>query len=112
MVTWEFRNYRPGNAIGVVYTLSILPKKPEAVPSFAKLLLGNRPSQEDLSDLGEIYLAWWGIAPKSKSVRQFVSNQRWYTPKDGMTADKLTAEQRAVVAALEQCSADVGNNKK
>jgi hypothetical protein len=47
-------------------------------------------------------LAWWGIPPKTKSVREFVSNQQWYMPKDGMTVEKLTGEQKAVISAIEQ----------
>jgi hypothetical protein len=102
VISWEFKNYRPKDGIGVIYRLTIFPKTPNEVPSFVKFVLGDKPSKENLSDLREIYLAWWGIAPKSKSVRQFVSNQRWYAPKDGMTADKLTAEQKAVVSAIER----------
>jgi hypothetical protein len=110
VLTWDFTNYRPEEGIGVGYTLTILPKTPESVPSFVKSVLGDKPSKEDLNALREIYLAWWGISPKSESVRRFVSNQRWYVSKDGMTADKLTAEQKAVIAALERCS--TANNGK
>lgn len=103
-IVWEFNNYRPKDAIQVGYSLTILPKNPEDIPSFVKLLLDNKPSKEDLSDLREIYLAWWGIAPKSESVRRFVSNQRWYRPKGDMTAEKLTVEQKAVISAIERYS--------
>lgn len=101
-ITWEFKNYRPEAPIRVGYLLTLFPKKPEDVPSFIEMLLGNKPSKEDLGDLREIYLAWFGIPPKSKSVGQFVAYQRWYAPKEGMTEDKLTAEQKAVVAAIAQ----------
>ena len=112
VITWEFKNYRPGKGITIGYNLYVLPKTPKAVPKFVEFLLGDKPSKEDLSDLREIYLAWWGIQPSSKSVRHLVSNLRWYSPKDGMTADKLTTEQKAVVAALEQYSTNVENNRK
>jgi hypothetical protein len=112
VITWEYKDYRPSKGITIGYSLYVLPKTPEAVPKFVGSVLGDKPSKEDLGDLREIYMAWWGIAPKSKSVRQLVSNLRWYTPKDGMTADKLTAEQKAVVAALERCAAKAEDDKK
>ena len=102
VITWNFKNYRPREPIRVAYSLTLFPKNPKDVPSFVKLTLGSNPSKDDLRDLREIYLAWYGIPPKSESVRKFVSNQQWYAPKDGMTVDKLTNEQRAVVSAIEQ----------
>lgn len=105
VITWEFKNYHPKDAIQVAYLLTVFPRRPEAVPSFVNLVLGSKPSKEDLADLREVYLAWWGISPKRESARLFVSSQRWYAPKNGMTADKLTPEQKAVVSALERCSA-------
>jgi hypothetical protein len=104
-ITWEFKDYQPREPIRVSYFLTTLPKTPDGIPSFVKAVLGKTPSRGDLSDLREIYLAWWGIVPKSKSVREFVSNQVWYSPKSDMTVDKLTAEQKAVVSAIEKCSA-------
>jgi hypothetical protein len=112
LITWEFKNYRPKEPIRVSYFLSILPKTPNGVPSFVRLVLGNKPSKEDLSDLREIFLAWWGIAPKSESVLQFVSKQRWYSPKDGMKADKLTTEKKAVISAIEQYSPNPQSSSK
>ena len=102
VLTWDFKNYRPKDPIVINYYLTLFPKKAEDVPSFVKWMIGKRPSAEDLGDLREIYLAWWGIVPKSDSVRKFVSNQIWYAPKSGMTIEKLTAEQRTVVSALER----------
>jgi hypothetical protein len=102
VLTWDFKNYRPKDPIVVNYYLTLFPKKAEDVPSFVKSMIGEKPSAEDLGDLREIYLAWWGIVPKSDSVRKFVSNQRWYSPKESMTAAKLTAEQKAVASALER----------
>jgi hypothetical protein len=101
-ITWEFKNYRPKQPITVCYFLSVFPKTPEKIPSFVKSVLGDKPTKEDLGDMREIYLAWWGIPPKSKSVQTFVSNQCWYSPKDGMTPDRLTAEQKAVISAIEK----------
>ncbi len=102
VIRWEFKNYRPQESLDIAYVLVILPKTPEGVPMFIKWVLGEKPKQEDLNDLREIYLAWWGIAPQSKTVREFVSNQHWYSPKDGMTMEKLTAEQKVVISAIEQ----------
>jgi hypothetical protein len=102
VIVGEFKNYHPKDAIHVGYFLTIFPKKAQDIPVFIKSLLDDAPSKEDLSDLREIYLAWWGIVPKSESVRKFVSNQRWYSPKNGMTVNKLTSEQNAVIAAIEQ----------
>jgi hypothetical protein len=101
-IVWEFKDYRPKEPIAISYFLTVLPKTAERVPSFIESLFDDSPTGDDLSDLREIYLAWWGVPPKSKSVREFVSDQRWYSPKDGMTPDKLTAEEKAVVAAIER----------
>ncbi len=105
MVSWDFKNYHPKESLQVTYRLTLLPKTPEGVPSLIKQVLGSKPTKEDLSDLREIYLAWWGVRPNSKAVREFVSNQYWYSPKTGMTAEKLTAEQKAVISAIERYSA-------
>jgi hypothetical protein len=101
-LVWEFKDYRPKEPITVSYFLTILPKTAERVPAFIESLFDDRPTRGDLRDLREIYLAWWGIQARSKAVRDFVSDQRWYSPKDGMTTDKLTAEQKAVVTAIER----------
>jgi hypothetical protein len=104
ILTWHFKNYRPKEPIGVNYTLTYLPKTSENMPSIVRYVLGEKPSREDVDDLREIFMASWGIAPKSKSVQQFVSNQIWYSPKKDMTVDKLSTEQKAAIAALERCA--------
>jgi hypothetical protein len=108
-IAWEFENYRPKESITVSYFLMVLPKTAERIPSFIKSVLDDRPTKQDLSDLREIYLAWWGIRPKNKAVREFVSNQCWYSPKEGVALDKLTAEQKTVISAIERYPAKPRN---
>jgi hypothetical protein len=113
VLTWEFQDYRPEKPIAVNYLITVFPRMRDAVPSFIRFVLGEKPRPEDIADLREIYLAWWGIVPKSEPVRQFVSQQCWYSPKDGMTVDKLTPEQKAIAAELERraVAAKTGKDK-
>ena len=79
---------------------------------FVAAVLGDKPGAEDLRDLREILLASWGIAPEHEAIRRFVAAQVWYKPKSGLTVDKLDAEQKAALAALQRCFPTGGSPQK
>ena len=112
IIRWEFKNYRPKDAISVRYVLTILPKKADDVSSFVATVFDDKPSAENVRDLREIFLATWGIAPEHEAIRQFAANQVWYKPKGGLTVDKLEAEQRAVLSAIDRCSPTAAKQRK
>ncbi len=111
VLRWEFKNYRPKDAISVSYIQTFLPSKAEDMSLFAGVL-GDKPSAEDFRDLREILLASWGIVPEHEAIRRFAAAQVWYKPKSGLTVEKLDAQQKAALSALEACSPTGGAPQK
>ncbi|MCK6459729.1 MAG: DUF4424 domain-containing protein [Planctomycetes bacterium] len=97
-IVWEFEGEVPEGPLAVAFYVTVLPTVPEDVPAFAKAMLGEKPAAEDLSDLKEILLATYGVAPKTPRVLEFVSRQIWYEERAGV---ELAPAERAIIDALE-----------
>jgi hypothetical protein len=100
-MTWQYRPYKPGAPLRFSCNVVAIPRTAADCKSWVRLILGSKPSKADLAELREIVAAFYGIAPKSASAKQFVEQQIWYHPKDGLREAKLNAEQRAVLARLD-----------
>ncbi len=55
----------------------------------------------EVMELSEIVGAFYGIAPKTDSVKRFVERQVWYHPEDGLQRSQLTEGQREALTRLE-----------
>ena len=105
VLRWEFRNYRPKDAISVSYIQTFLPKKAEDMSVFVAAVLGDKPGAEDLRDLREILLASWGIAPEHEAIRRLRSRpglvqtqERPHRGEAGRPAEGRPFRARSVLA--------------
>ena len=99
---WEYAPYKPGKEIDVSYYLLPVPRTADDCAGVVKGLLGNEPKKEDLQDLREIVAAYYGVTPKTQRVVDFVKNQRWYHPAAKPEDVRLSEEQKAVLAKLDE----------
>ena len=102
LMTWEYTNYKPGNALSCVYRVLALPRTAEDCDYWVRHVLGRKPAKADLKEMREIAAAYYGIAPQSESAKEFVARQVWYHPKEGLQEGKLDAGQQAVLKRLDK----------
>jgi hypothetical protein len=107
VIHWHYKNFRPKDDIDVAYYLMFLPKNPDDLPTFTDYIFDGKGTKEDWSELREVFLALWGIEPKSKTIREFAPKQMWYSPKKDMTAEKLSADQKAFLAEFDRLAKNV-----
>jgi hypothetical protein len=99
---WEYAPYKPGKLIEVSYYLVPVPRTADDCAGVVKGLLGQEPKKEDLQDLREIVAAYYGLTPKTQRIVDFVKNQVWYHPAAKPEDVKLSEEQKAVLAKLDE----------
>jgi hypothetical protein len=107
VIRWHYKNFRPKDEIEIKYISAPLPKNPDDLPGFTRYLFDGKGTKEDWGELRELFLALWGIKPKSELILQFVSAQKWYSPEKDMTAEKLSADQKAFLAEFDRLAKNV-----
>jgi hypothetical protein len=105
-VQWEYTDYKPKDAISIRYYTTPFPRLPSETEAFlSRFLKALRPSdkpQFELKRLREVLLAAYGKEPIDSAVRQFVSQQIWYEPRQDFSADRLTSTQKAILKKFDQ----------
>jgi hypothetical protein len=99
--SWKIRNYKPGAPIRFCWFVTSLPQDAEDCELLVRQLMGTHPQEAEVLELAEIVAAFFGIAPKTDSVKEFVERQVWYHPRKGLRRSGLTDEQRQTLARLE-----------
>lgn len=99
--TWIIHNYKPGAPIHVVWYGTSLPSDASECESVVRQLMGPLPVEAEVLELAEIVAAFYGIAPKTDSVKEFVERQVWYHPKSGLERSAMTDQQREILTQLE-----------
>ena len=64
-------------------------------------MLGKTPTKGDVRELREILAAFYGVAPRTASVKRFVEQQVWFNPQSKASESMLSEPRRAVLARLE-----------
>ena len=64
-------------------------------------LMGEHPKTAEVLELSEIVAAFYGIPPKTNTVKTFVERQVWYHPKINLQRSELTEQQRETLVRLE-----------
>ncbi|MHB8860939.1 MAG: hypothetical protein ACYC6N_00940 [Pirellulaceae bacterium] len=105
-VTWAVHNYKPDAPILFVWYGTSLPRNASQCECVVRQLMGSDPQKIEVFELAEIVGAFYGIAPKSDSVKEFVERQVWYHPKSGLERSALTDEQRETLARLEMIATE------
>lgn len=116
-VQWEYRDYKPNDPIRIRYYTTQFPLPGEVDLFVARFLKTLRPSEKpavELALLKEILLATYGKEPKDEAVKQFVSQQLWYEPRQDFSLVRLTPMQKAILQKLDQkiaaASAKIGSS--
>lgn len=99
--TLRIRNYKPGTPVRFSWYGTVLPAEAAGCESVVLHLLGKRAKPQDVRALSDIVAAFYGIAPKSDSVRSFVERQVWYHPNSGLQRSELAENQRELLARLD-----------
>jgi hypothetical protein len=105
-VAWEYRNYKPKDAIKITYFLMQFPQVASEVDPWVDAILRqvsdpNRQASE-LSIAKQILLATYGKEPADASARAFTADQVWYAPKANFVMSQLSKNQLAVLAEIDR----------
>jgi hypothetical protein len=100
-MTWKVRDYKPGEPIRFIWYGTALPAEADECETIVRQLLGEHPPEAEVLELSEIVAAFYGIAPQTVAVKEFVERQVWYHPKQGLKRSELSEEQQEVLARLE-----------
>jgi hypothetical protein len=123
-----YKDYKPQDPIVLCYYMTELPRLPEEVPAFLDQFLANLPDNSaalsgrtqlnkavkpdedrnpagqaavELRRLKELLLATYGKAPQDQLVRQHVTTQIWYSPREGFTMEALSKTQKAILDQID-----------
>ena len=99
--TWEYKNYKPGKLFRFTYCALPLPTNVADCDGWVRIYAGDEPTKTIVQEMREVVAAFYGIAPHTKSVKEFVERQVWYHPKKDLQESKLPVEQRAVLDRLD-----------
>ncbi len=98
-VQWNYKDYKPKDAIAVSYFLTTLPKSPEDVDTFAdwflKRLKPGVSAADELTRVKNVLLATYGKEPEDSLTRHFVEEEMWYSPRKDLSMANMNAKQRA-----------------
>ena len=100
-IVWKFENYKPGTYLEFKYYLVGFPERAADCDPWVRQMLGKTPTKGDVRELREILAAFYGIAPRTASVKRFVEQQVWFNPQSKGSESVLSEPRRAVLACLE-----------
>jgi hypothetical protein len=93
-------DFRPDTNLSFQFWLTGMPSTPDGIDTFIATYFGEKVSPDDISDLWEIYAAFFGIPPRSESVAYFVKYQAWYLPDSSKTVDSLLPYEKHLLNYL------------
>jgi hypothetical protein len=114
-VQWEYKDFKPKDAISVAYYLTQFPGLQREVGQFVELVrraIGNTGDpRPKLRLVRELLLATYGREPDDAAARAFASAQFWYAPRKDFKASDLTDSQKAVLKELDARIAQITGAK-
>jgi hypothetical protein len=104
-VRWQYKDYKPKEAISVSYYTTPFPRLPEEVDAlvdrFLKGLERGEAAATELGRLRQVILATYGKEPEDQGAKAFVSQQLWYEPRKDFAFSRLRADQEAVLKKID-----------
>lgn len=105
-VRWAYRDYEPRDPIKFGYYLTMLPRTPAAVDTMLQYIkiqtLDDGIEIKNIQLLRQVILASYGEQPTDEAERKFVESQNWYHPRKDFSIDRLTPNQKAILARLDE----------
>ncbi len=98
----KYDNYEPKQPLVFHYYGLPFPQKADECEEWIRTALGQEPKQSVVLELRELLAAFFGVPPKSETVKDFASTQVWFTPDRAIKESELTAEQKAILTRLEE----------
>jgi hypothetical protein len=98
-VRWQYKNFKPKEAISVTYYLTQFPRLPEEVGPFVEAVRGKTGANLPLAR--ELLLAIWGKEPESDQAKASASRQVWYAPNRAFQMSGLTESQAAILREFD-----------
>lgn len=114
-VQWQYKDFKPKDAINVAYYLTQFPRLAEEVGAFvefARKAIGDTGDpQPKLRLVRELLLATYGKEPEDQSAKASASNQLWYAPREDFKASDLTDSQNAVLREFDAKKSPVRSSR-
>ena len=105
-VQWEYKDFKPKEAIEVKYYTTPFPRLPDEVGPFVdRFVKGLGPTESagtQLTRLREVQLAVYGCEPKDPKAMSFASQQLWYQPSKDCSTERLSEAQKSVLKEMDQ----------
>ncbi|HEV2970509.1 MAG TPA: hypothetical protein VGY55_11005 [Pirellulales bacterium] len=105
-VKWEYKDYKPKDAITIRYFLMQFPRQHSEVDPWVDAILRNIPDPHqqagELAVAKQILMATYGQEPTDEAARAFAEDQIWYARRKDFAISKLSKEQQAVLAAVDR----------
>ena len=105
-VQWEYKDFKPKEAIEVRYYTTPFPQLPDEVSPFVdrfvKALGPTESVGTQLTRLREVQLAIYGCEPRDSRAMSFVSQQLWYQPRKDCSIEQLSNTQKSVLKKIDQ----------
>ena len=99
-IAWRFKNYKPGTPLTFAYYLLGFPETVADCDPWVRRVLGKAPTKGEVLELREMVAAFFGVAPKTASVRRLVEQQVWYEPQSKLGESELSQSRKAVLERL------------
>jgi len=111
-IAWDFDNYEPGVPLRFSYYLLGFPETVADCQPWVRRILGEAGRKEDVLELREIVGAFFGIEPKTASVKRLVECQVWYQPESHLGGPRLSEARRAVLKRLQVIADEIEQKTK
>jgi len=111
-IEWTFQDLKPGPEFVIRYYTMFFPRDAsELQRKLDELGTSYQPvaTAKTLMQIREALLTTFGMPAKSNAVRRFVENEMWYKPQPDFDLAKLTPEQRAMLAEIDDRIAKLPN---